>query len=109
MAYIEKWTFEVLEALGFDNPDEVFATGSVSPSALQIRADITEKKYVLPAEPSPEFGMAVLGFLKTSYPAIAEAAEAAVRPGKSFEPGQSGGCREKYRKFRRACRAVGYE
>lgn len=109
LACLEKWTFEVLEDLGFKTGGEVFATGRTDDRLLSLRAAVTEKKYLRPAEPSAEFGMAVAGLAKTAYGNIPEAARKAVKFSGVFEPPQSGDYRAGYRKFRRACRAIGYE
>ena len=108
IAYLEKWTFELLEELGFKTGREVFATGRAGDGLLSLRAAVTEKRFRRPAEPGPEFGMALLGLVKIVYENIPEAMRDAVKFSGSFDPPREGDYRSKYRKFRRACKAIGY-
>ncbi len=108
-ACVEKWIYELLEEMGFQVGDTICATGETGEKWLKMRADIIEKTFVAPAEPTAEFGIAVLGLSGTLYGDIREAVGAAVRHSMRFEPETTKHYRSKYRKFRQACKAIGYE
>jgi xylulokinase len=111
IAFVEKWIFEFLEELGFEMSEEIYVTGQGNPHWLQIRANVLEKVLIKPETGSPETGTAILSAGNTFFSNLAEAVKSMVRIEKHVEP-QPHICdtyHGKYRKFRRVCRAIGYE
>lgn len=111
IGFVEKWIFEFLEELGFEMSKEIHVTGLSNPGWLQMRANILEKIIIKPETGLPEKGAAILAASKTSFSNLSEAVKSMVNIEKHIEP-QSSICgiySEKYRKFRRICRAIGYE
>ena len=109
VGYVEKWIFELLGELGFEVGGQIFVTGSDNELWLQIRANILEKVLIKPESDSPEMGTAILSASKTVFRSLSEAAKSMVHAGKQIEPESQEIHRVKYRKFRQACRAIGYE
>ena len=111
IGYVEKWAYEILNELGFEIGSQIFSTGSGNETWLQKRASILEKVIAKPVSGSPEMGIAILAASKTIFHSLTEAEKSMVHIEKKFEPEQSDSdiYHSKYRKFRQACRAIGYE
>ena len=109
VGYVEKWIFELLGELGFEVGEQIFVTGSGDELWLQIRANILEKVLIKPESDSLEMGTAILSASKTVFHSLSEATKSMVHIRKQIEPELQESHRAKYRKFRQACRAIGYD
>jgi len=112
-AFVERWCLDVLAQLGAPTGGELFTVGGATreDAWLQIRANVLGRPLAVPDVPeATSFGAAVIAASKAAYGSLSEASEAMVRVGRVVEPREEAvaAYREKYRKFRHACAAIGY-
>jgi xylulokinase len=110
---VEKWIYELIEELGGKVAGEIYVSGGGARSNiwLKIRAAILNKTLIRPMFPEASFGAAILASSRISYTDVSQAVKAMVRKGLVIEPEKElvKAYETKYRKFRQACKAVGYE
>jgi xylulokinase len=88
VGYIERLGYGVLERLGAETGDEVFAAGGAvkAEAWLQLRADILQKALLVPAESGGAMGAAIVAAGGTAFKGVVPAAESMVRIAKRVEP-----------------------
>ena len=113
VAMIERWAYELLGELGGEVGKEIRVTGGGAQSSLwlRIRAAMLGKVLVLPENQEAAFGAAMVGAGAALGENLVDTARRMVRVRERIEPDETLGTsyRKKYRKFREACRAIGYE
>lgn len=103
VAYVERWAYEEMSALGVPYPERVFSTGGGAKSDLwrQIRADVLGLPVLRPARADSAFGMAVLAASRDA--GLAAAAERMVCVESTCTPQLAGPYAESYQRFREEC------
>lgn len=109
---VERWIYELLEELGAEVGERIWTAGGGAKSRewLQIRANILNKTLIRPKIVESAFGAAIVAASRTVYPNLIEATRKMVRVDLEVAP-EAQALRPyevKYRKFRDACRAIGY-
>lgn len=112
-ALVERWCLDILAQLGAPVGDTVYAVGGGARNEcwLQIRADVLGRRLLVPeVVDAASFGAAVMAASRLAYGSLSEAQEAMIRIAREIEPRKDAASayREKYRKFRQACAAIGY-
>ncbi len=109
---VERWGYELMEELGAPVGEKIYTAGGGSRSRewLQVRANILNKTLVRPEVVESAFGAAVVAASGTVYNDLREAARRMVRVDLEVDPQPENikPYTAKYRKFREACRAIGY-
>ncbi|MCE5260173.1 MAG: FGGY-family carbohydrate kinase [Chloroflexi bacterium] len=112
IAYVERLAYEVLSGLGAEVSDAVCAVGGATQSSagLQIRADVLQKRMVVPMAPSGAMGAAILAARGCCYPSVKEAVGHMVHWHTTIEPRAhlAQAYNERYQRFLAACRERGY-
>ena len=110
---VERWIYELMEELGGPVGEKIWTAGGGSKSQewLQVRANILNKTLVRPQVAESAFGAAIVAASLTAYNSLIEATRKMVRVDLEVEPEAQKlkPYLTKYRKFRDACRAIGYE
>jgi len=80
VAFLERWTYELLQQLGCDRPQSIYVTGGGAESLpwLRIRASVLAQALLRPKAPDSAFGSAILAASKTCYATVTEACQAMV-------------------------------
>lgn len=88
VGYLERLSFDVLRSLGADVGGEIFVAGGATKAAtwLQIRADILQKKLLVPETSGGAMGAAVIAAGGTVFDGIVPAARAMVRIARVIAP-----------------------
>jgi len=112
IAYVERLAYDVLQELGAEVADTIYAVGGATQSSagLQIRADVLQKRMIVPLVPSAAMGAAILAARGSHYPSVREAVEHMVHWHTTIEPRPllAPAYHERYQRFLRACRERGY-
>lgn len=112
LAYTERLCYEVVQELGGEPGDEIFAMGGAthSEAGLQIRADVLGRRLRVPAVPQAAMGAAVLAARAMAYRSLSEAGRLMVNYRKTVEPREQWrhDYAERYGRFVDECRARGY-
>ncbi|NOX96711.1 MAG: hypothetical protein GXO98_01330 [Nitrospirae bacterium] len=110
---VERWAYELMEKLGAPVGEKIYTSGEGSKSRewLQVRANILNKTLVRPKIVEAAFGAAIVASSQTVYNGLSESARKMVKVDLEVEPQPEKlkSYAVKYRKFRDACRAIGYE
>lgn len=110
---VERWIYELMEELGAPVGEKIYTAGGGSKSGewLQVRANILNKTLVRPKVVESAFGAAIVAASQTAYNSLIEATKRMVKVDLEVEPQPEKlkPYATKYRKFRDACRAIGYE
>ena len=110
---VEKWIYELIEELGGKVAPEIYTSGGGAKSNiwLKIRASILNKVLIRSAVPEASFGAAILAGSRIAYTDVSQAVKAMVKKDTVIEPEKDWVkiYETKYRKFRQACKALGYE
>ena len=88
VAFLERFSYEMLKNLGAEIGDNIYVTGGGSKSTLwnQIRADVLGKKIVKPKEEETTMGSAIIAASKTYFKNVTDAARSMVSIEKEFTP-----------------------
>ncbi len=109
---VERWIYELMEELGAPVGEKIYTAGGGSRSKewLQVRANILNKTLVRPKVVEAAFGAAIVAASQTAYTNLTEATRRMVKVDLEVEPEAQKlkPYASKYRKFRDACRAIGY-
>lgn len=110
---VERWIYEVIEELGCRVGEVIYVSGGGAKSNiwLRIRASILNKTLIRPKIPEAAFGAAILASSRIFFSDISQAVKSMVSEDIVVHPDSSliKVYDAKYRKFRQACRAIGYE
>ncbi|MCD5397411.1 FGGY-family carbohydrate kinase [candidate division NPL-UPA2 bacterium] len=110
---VERWIYELMEELGAPVGKKIYAVGGGSRSKewLQLRANILNRTLARPKVVEAAFGAAIVAASQTACNGLIEATRKMVRVDLEVEPEAQKlkPYTTKYRKFRDACRAIGYE
>lgn len=111
MAFVERWTYDVISELGGEANGAVFTSGGGSANDvwMQLRADVLGRETARTASPSSAFGSAVLAASHTLFKSVSEAAGAMAVKQAGFTP-QTEAHRKYgilYQRFRAACSEKG--
>lgn len=113
VAFVERWCFEVFEAVGHAIGSEIFITGGGSKSELwnKVRSSVLKRRLTRPRVVEAAFGAAIIAASRRWFSSLSEAASAMVQPGASFEPDErlSKAYEGAYMLFREECSKRGYE
>jgi D-ribulokinase len=112
LAYVERLSYDTVEALGAPVGDTIYAVGGAtrSDAGVQIRANVLGRVLAVPVTPLGAMGAAVLAARGCAFSSVAEAAGAMVHIGQRVEPQaeQAAAYQERYARFLDACRQRGY-
>ncbi|NLF02534.1 MAG: hypothetical protein GX601_16325 [Anaerolineales bacterium] len=112
VGYVERLSYDVLQALGAEIGGEVFAAGGATESGawLQLRADILGRRLLVPEHSGGAMGAAIVAAGGTIYKGIVPAAQAMVRIAQEVAPRPElrVAYDERYARFVAACRQRGY-
>jgi sugar (pentulose or hexulose) kinase len=112
LAYVERLAYETMDTLGANVSDSIYAVGGATHSnaGLQIRADVLQKRLIVPKVPSGAMGAAILAARGCRYSTIAQAVEHMVHWQTTVEPrpDMAVAYDERYQRFVAACRERGY-
>ena len=114
MGLVERWIYELLGKLGVKTSETIYSTGGGTKSGpwMQARANILNRPIVRPGTGEAAFGAAVIAATPHCYHgSLSRAAKAMVKIDRQWDPvpDMVSQYTVKYRKFREACRAIGYE
>ena len=113
MGLVERWIYELMEELGAPVGKKIYTAGGGSRSKewLQLRANILNRTLVRPKVAESAFGAAIVAASQTACNGLIEATRKMVKVDLEVEPEAQKlkPYATKYRKFRDACRAIGYE
>ncbi len=109
VAFVERWGFEIMAALGAPIVDPIFASGGAAGSAvwLQLRASVLNRPIRVAADAHSAKGAAILAAASTAG-SLGEAVRRMVRFERTIEPRMAlrSYLDDKYARFRRACAKV---
>jgi xylulokinase len=109
---VEKWIYEVIEELGGKVKESIYVSGGASYSDiwLKIRAAILNKVIIRSQAPEAAYGGAIIAGSKTFFSDISQAVRTMVKKDIEVEPEKDllKAYDAGYRKFRKACKAIGY-
>lgn len=112
VAFVERLSYETLEALGLAVGPEIFTTGGGARSTawIQIRADVLGRSVLKPEAPLGAVGAAILAASRTAFRSLSEAASAMVRIESRSDPRPAfrGAYEAPYRRFVGELRRRGY-
>jgi len=112
VGYTERLSFSVMEELGCEKADTVYAAGGAAKSDvwLQIRANILRRRLAVPKVVEAAMGSAVLAASKAAFGDISRAVESMVEIGKEFLPDTAVADQydEAYEQYLAGCRKRGY-
>jgi xylulokinase len=112
IAFVERWSFEVLQSLGAFVGDSVYTTGGGAKSTewMQIRATVLNRRVIRPQWFECAIGTAAVAASSTIFSGLDEAVRGMVKTGESVDPdpSKSAAYEHKYVAFRDACTARGY-
>jgi len=110
---VERWIYETIEELGGKVGEKIHVTGGGAKSNiwLKIRANILNKVLIRPAVPEAAYGAAIIASSGISFPDLSHAVKTMVKKDYVVQPEKElvKIYDTKYRKFRQACKAIGYE
>ncbi len=88
VAYVERLAYQVLEEVGLEVGDTVYAAGGANRSVawLQIRADVGGRRLAVPRASGAAMGAAILAAGQVWFPGLSAAARALVHTERTFEP-----------------------
>lgn len=113
VAFLERWTYELLHALGSEPPQAVYVTGGGAESHgwLKIRATVLSKLLLKPRVSESAFGSAILAASRTAYRSLSEACQAMVSIDKEVEPDPANleSYANRYAAFRAEMKRRGYD
>ncbi len=114
LAFVERWGYERLQALGVHVGPSVYSTGaaSASPALARLRASVLDRSVVRCASPSAAHGAAILAASAMRYGGdVAGAIQSMTKIQQTFEPVPELRSRydELYTRFRGVCRRREYE
>ncbi len=109
---VERWIYETIEELGGKPGEAIYVSGGASKSSiwLKIRASILKKVLIRSQVPEAAYGAAILAGSKTFFSDLSQAVRSMVRRDIEVHPENDliKAYDTKYRKFRQACKAIGY-
>lgn len=113
VAFLEKWTYELLTELGCDWPKDVYVTGGGAQSQpwLRIRATVLDQALLKPTISESALGAAILAASNIAYSGVTEASRGMVSIEEKIEPdvGKTAAYVERYGAFREEFRRRGYD
>lgn len=89
LAFVEKMTYELLEKLGAEVGNRIFATGGAVASklGLQIRADVLQRSILVPQYPNSAMGAAILAAAGYYTKSVGDMSNDLVKVIKTVDPG----------------------
>jgi len=112
VGYTERLSFSVMEELGCEKADTVYAAGGAAKSDvwLQIRSNILRRRLAVPKVVEAAMGSAILAASKTAFEGTSQAVESMVEIGKEFLPETAAADQydEAYEQYLAGCRQRGY-
>jgi len=112
VGYTERLSFSVMEELGCEKADTVYAAGGAAKSDvwLQIRSNILRRRLAVPKVVEAAMGSAILAASKAVFGGTFQAVESMVEIGKEFLPEKSTADQydEAYEQYLAGCRQRGY-
>lgn len=112
VAYIERLSYDVMEDLGADRVETVYAAGGAAKSDvwLQLRANVLNRRIVVPKVVEAAMGAAVLAASGVAFNGTSEAVEGMVKIDREFLPSAEAAeaYNSEYGRFKEACRVRGY-
>lgn len=110
---VERWSYEIVEKLGAEVKNRIYTTGGGARSLpwLRIRASILNKQVARPKYGESAFGSAVVAASHIAHSDLTTAIEEMVKLEITVDPEKElvKFYQAKYRRFREACRVIGYE
>jgi xylulokinase len=109
VAFVERWSLELMEELGADVSGTVYATGGGAKSLqwMQIRADVLGRKIVRPAITESAMGSAIVAASRTGFNCLSDASSAMVSIDAEVRPDsqKAQAYNERYKRFREECKS----
>ncbi len=114
VAMVERWIYELLSSLNVETGELIHSTGGGAGSDewMQVRANVLNRPVCRPRLGEAAYGAAIIAASHVfHHGSLSRAAKAMVRSDRQWDPVPEDvdQYRVKYRKFREACRAIGYE
>ena len=113
VAFLEKWTYELLQELGCGRPQAIYVTGGGAESIpwLGVRATVLGQPLLKPEVSESAFGSAILAASKSAYSSLTEACRAMVSIEREVQPDAVNTRRyaDRYAAFREECGKRGYD
>ena len=107
VAFVERWRYELMQELGAEVGETIFATGGGAKSVewMRIRASVLKRRVVRPVITESAMGAAVVAASRTLFSNLTEASRAMVRREVEVEPLAHlvHAYEECYRSFRAEC------
>ncbi len=107
LAFVEKMTYELLQELGAEVGDQIFATGGAVASqlSLQIRADVLQSSILVPQYPNSAMGAAILASAGYYSKTVGEMSAQLVKISIEVEPSSKINAprNERMERFRQLC------
>ena len=107
MAYLESMTYSLIQSLGVEVGEKIYATGGMTKSSLgmQIRADVLQKCLLVPSNPHSAMGAAVLAAAGFHQHSIGQMSESMVSISHQVDPNKGADryYAESFLEFRNLC------
>ena len=114
VAMVERWIYELLSSLNMEIGELIYSTGGGARSDewMQVRANVLNRPVCRPRLGEAAYGAAIIAASQVfHHGSLSRAAKAMVKADRQWDPvpEDADQYNVKYRKFREACRAIGYE